>query len=364
MFGFQYAIGALDVRATGGGTCVQKRAAHYPSVFVAVRRRRHRVTCCVGAPERAAEGVVAAAASPELKAPRCVLLDQDGVLWHGESSVEGSADAVKELRARGIRTIFVTNNVRFSRRGYAQKLKRNGIDARPDDIVTSGSALASYVKSKHSDIKTAYVIGEPGLVEELESVGIRCFRHDASTEMDEALFANLSDMSKRTDEDKQMQLPERCDLVAIGWDLQFSMAKMSYASFFVQKGALFLATNLDAQDKSASGYLMPGTGPMVGALECATGRAADAVIGKPSALLIETILTEFGVERADAMMVGDRLDTDILFAKNGGIGSVLVLTGCTTEQELAELDPSDIRRPDHVFPSLAHYVAALPSPAR
>mmetsp|Transcript_7170 Transcript_7170/g.19207 ORF Transcript_7170/g.19207 Transcript_7170/m.19207 type:complete len:364 (-) Transcript_7170:1113-2204(-) len=266
-----------------------------------------------------------------------VLLDQDGVLWHGDEPIAGSMDTVRMLQDRQIMTLFITNNAKLSRAQYARKLQRFGIDATAEHVITSGSVLAAHLA--HRGVETAYVIGESGLTDELELLGIKCITHSREERMDDVLFASI-------------ELPV-VDAVAVGWDMSFSFAKLCHASAHVQRGAYFAATNRDVADVSPNGLLLPGTGPMLSAIEQACKRQS-VVVGKPNTELAQHVLRHYELSADRTVMVGDRLDTDILFARRAGIPSALVMSGCTTPLELSALEPSDERRPDVVADSLAH----------
>mmetsp|Transcript_12993 Transcript_12993/g.28288 ORF Transcript_12993/g.28288 Transcript_12993/m.28288 type:complete len:380 (-) Transcript_12993:1008-2147(-) len=265
-----------------------------------------------------------------------VLLDQDGVLWHGDSAIHGSMETVRDLQTRGIATLFITNNAKLSRAQYSKKLQHFGITASTTDVITSGSVLAAHLSQQGA--RTAYVVGAQGLVDELELVGIQCFTSSLEDEMDDVSFASLD--------------PPPVDAVAVGWDMSFNFCKLCLASAHIQRGSYFAATNRDVADVSSNGLLLPGTGPMLTAIEKASGAEAH-VVGKPNTELAHHVLESRALSASRTVMVGDRLDTDILFAKRAGIPAALVLTGCTTRPQLASLAPHDERRPNFVADSLS-----------
>ncbi|CAM9409248.1 unnamed protein product [Chrysoparadoxa australica] len=250
------------------------------------------------------------------------LLDCDGVLWTGDIPLPGSVETVIALKKAGKRVVFITNNSSKSRRQYKQKFEKFGIPGITEaDIVTSGSALAEYVSLQHPGIKTVYSIGEDGFFEELEKVGLELV-HDRESDhiiTDEG-FGKLEGMQHPPVE------------AVIGLDQGFSYRKLCMASFYIQRGAHFVGTNLDTSDRMGS-YLIPGTGPLLQSISNACG-VEPVVIGKPNPLLIKQILEVNGFEASRTCMIGDRLDTDIAFGNNGGITSALVMTGVTSEEKL------------------------------
>lgn len=151
--------------------------------------------------------------------------------------------------------------------------------------------------------------------------------------------------------------------VIIGFDGRFCYYKLAMASMYLryQKGCKFVATNKDASYPDTHCFV-PGGGSLVQSLETGSGRKPDVVAGKPSSSLLDLIVTATGIDRARTCMVGDRLDTDILFGNSGGLGSsLLVLTGVSSVADAAKYPEGDHHRPTHFvdsFGSLAALIAA------
>ncbi|KAG5192834.1 haloacid dehalogenase-like hydrolase family protein [Tribonema minus] len=279
------------------------------------------------------------------------LLDCDGVLWAGsgalpgESASTGAVETLDALRAAGKRVLFITNNSSKSRRQYAAKFAAFGVSVDPNDIVTSGSAMANYLKME--GITYAYVIGEDGLIEELELAGVTCIRDakGAGPLMSESEFMAL-------------ELDPKVQAVCVGWDRSFGFRQMSIASAYLQQGVGFIGANPDNADRVGP-LLFPGTGPLLAAIQSASG-AVPVIIGKPNPILIKGILAQFGMDQARTAMVGDRLDTDMAFANAGGISSVLVMTGVSTDADLAALSAERAHMaPAFVMAALASLRPAL-----
>lgn len=296
------------------------------------------------APAGAHGAAPAGAAWPALRADDfdAFLLDQDGVLWQGDASIPGVLETVARLQSAGKRVFFVTNNSTRTRAQVAARLTKAGVRACPSDVLTSGAAAADYLLATlPAEQRALFVVGEPGLVEELEGSGFTCTRGpDGEASLTEHAFAALFDAAAPT-----------YGAVVVGYDTQFTSAKLARASAAVQRGALLVGTNPDAGDACGAG-IMPGTGPLIAAVECATGVRA-VVVGKPAPTLITQLILRHGLDPARTVMVGDRLDTDMAFGAAGGVSRCLVLSGVATEAQAAQLLPNDPQRPTHMLASLA-----------
>jgi len=272
-----------------------------------------------------------------------ILLDCDGVLWAGGEAISGSVETVDALRKAGKKVLFITNNSSKSRREYSEKLNGFGIATSKSDVITSGSAMADYLFGH--GIKSVYVIGEKGLIEELEGVGIKCVydKNNASPFMDEADFLSFN-------------ADPSVEAVCVGWDRFFTFRKLTISSIYLQRGCRFIGANPDISDRVGE-LLFPGTGPILASIESASG-VSPYIIGKPNPALVKQILERNKMEACNTVMIGDRMDTDIAFANSAGITSVLVMTGVTTEDDLDEShDFSDT--PSLVMPSLSSILPGL-----
>jgi phosphoglycolate/pyridoxal phosphate phosphatase family enzyme len=273
------------------------------------------------------------------------LLDMDGVLWHGAAPVPGSLETVAALQAAGKRCFFVTNNATRSRAAVAARLTHAGIAASAETVLTSGSAAAEFltalVRPSGASTRTAFVIGEAGLVTELSLAGIVCdCGPPGEVSLSDADFGALFAPSAPT-----------YDAVVVSYDGACTSAKLARASAAVQRGAALVGTNPDAGDRCGGG-LQPGAGVFIAALEAATGTRA-IVVGKPAPTLIAQLLARHGLDPRRTVMIGDRLDTDIAFGTAGGVETCLVLTGVATLEQAELLAADDARRPTHLMSSLA-----------
>jgi glycerol-1-phosphatase len=239
-----------------------------------------------------------------LRAYDCFLVDLDGVLYRGPEPIPGAAETVAEMKEAGKRVVFVTNNSARTPGRVAEILTGMGIPAAPQEIVTSGLATARLLGDR--GIRSAFVIGEAGLRAALAEAGVEVLDGE----------------------------PEVADVVVVGWDRSADYAKLRTASLLVQRGAELVATNADASYPAPEG-VWPGAGALLAVLTTTTG-AIPEVVGKPFAPLLEEALRRGG--GGHALVIGDRLDSDIAGAGGFGLDSLLVLTGVSAPRDLLRSD--------------------------
>ena len=287
-----------------------------------------------------------------------ICCDMDGVLWLGNEEISQSIDALKVLKFSGKSIVFVTNNSAKTKLNIKDKLKSLGYDASIKDIVTSSSVTAEYLRSMLRDggaqrtpIKV-FMIGNPALEEELTAVGFEVLKvsEEESPEIDEDEFSKLSQITG-----------DKVEAVVVGIDYAFNYRKLAMGSMYLGRGALFVATNPDAANKVSSGALLPEPGALIAALESVSGKVAT-ICGKPSDIIVKHVLDLLKCDPSRVMMVGDRLDTDIAFANKAGVSSCLVLSGCTSEEEVKdqiENPTDDNKTPDFVANDLWDMVSPV-----
>ena len=223
----------------------------------------------------------------------------------------------------------------MTRAGYKKKFDRLGLDIPPEEIFSSSFAAAAYLeqtKFKESG-KKVYIIGEVGICEELDLIDVPYIGGPADSD-------KVPEMGPggRLDVDKDV------GAVIVGFDRMVNYYKIQYAQLCInEENAEFIATNLDAVTHLTDAQEWAGNGSMVGAIRGCTGME-PTVVGKPSPLMIEYLESKYGVDRDRICMVGDRLDTDVLFGTDNGLKSLLVLSGVTTEEKL--LSPENTITPD------------------
>lgn len=244
---------------------------------------------------------------------RAFIFDLDGVLYRGEDGIPGAAEAVAGLRARRPAPLifFLTNNSSQTRADYVAKLSRLGIPCHEDEIVTSASAAGSYLVAQGARGRTVLCVGGIGIRDEMTRAGLLLVPADTPP----------ADV--------------RADFLVVGMDRQFNYDTLYRAQQAVLHGASFIATNRDGQYPIEHEQVTPGGGAMVAAIEACTD-TVPLVMGKPETLGLQTLLDRADLLPDQAVMIGDRLDTDVLCGNRLGVPTVLVLTGVTSEAKLGD----------------------------
>jgi len=232
---------------------------------------------------------------------KAVIFDLDGTLYLGKTPIAGAAEAVERFRKQGKRIFFITNAATKSREGIAAKLSAMGFQARKDEIISGAYLLARHIRQNHSG-KKVYFVGERGMYDEFAALGI--------------------------------QTADEADVVAAGLDRAFTYDKLAKAHMNLRKGAAFLASSLDHVYPTETGD-MPGSGSIVEAIAFCSGKR-PYVVGKPNTFAFEIMKKDYGLKAEEVLMVGDRLDTDITFAKACGLRSALVLSGNAKKKDIGK----------------------------
>ncbi|HUG38039.1 MAG TPA: HAD-IIA family hydrolase [Candidatus Limnocylindrales bacterium] len=245
------------------------------------------------------------------------LLDLDGTVYLGERLLPGAAEAIAGLRGAGRRVAFLSNKPLETRADYARKLARLGVPTDPEDVINSSLVLARHLRERDAGAPV-FVIGEPPLIAEMREHGF------------------------------EVREDERVRWVVIAFDRTFSYAKLNTALQAVRQGARLIATNPD-RTCPVDGGEIPDCAGMIAAVEAVTGKRVEAIVGKPSPIILEVALRALGVPAADSVIVGDRIETDIAMGKRSGLHTILVLSGVTRPDDprIADLAP------DHVIGSIA-----------
>ncbi len=238
------------------------------------------------------------------------IFDLDGTLFRGNEPIPGAAETVAQLRREGAKIRYLTNNSSTTRADYQAKLDRLGFAAAEQEIYSSATGSASRLQELGTT--TVFVVGEPGLITTLQQAGIQVL--------------NVDDEGKAGPSQSAVE-PEA---LLVGICRTFTYALLSAAMQVGLRGAKFFATNTDATYPMEGGKQIPGAGSIVSAVATCLGREPE-VFGKPHPYLVKLILREAGVTPSDALVVGDRYETDIVAGKNAGCDTLLVLTGVTQE---------------------------------
>ncbi|XP_041061813.1 glycerol-3-phosphate phosphatase [Carcharodon carcharias] len=253
-----------------------------------------------------------------------LLFDCDGVLWRGESPIPGAVQLINRLQEQGKRVFFLTNNSTKSRQMYGEKLRALGFQARPEQVFGTAPCSALYLRQEARLRGSVYLIGGATLRGELQTQGIACSGSGPGPE--------LTPGPGPTQVWAAEPLDPAVGAVLVGFDEHFTYMKLCRATRYLQNPAcIFLATNTDTLLPLEGGGV-PGTGCLVKAIEAASNRTAH-VIGKPSTFMLECMVKEHGINPSRTVMVGDRLDTDILMGSNCGLRTILTLTGVSTLEE-------------------------------
>ncbi len=236
----------------------------------------------------------------EVRQKSAFICDMDGVIYHGNEIVPGVADFLSWLEKNNKKYLFLTNNSGKSPKELQQKLFRMGLSVGEEHFYTSAQATARFLKSQAPGC-SAYVIGEPYLYHALYESGIMLNDYDP-------------------------------DYVVIGETYNYNLDAMCKAMRLVEKGARLIGTNTDLTYPDETGNV-PACRALVSPIELTTGAKAYYV-GKPNPLMMRTALHIMDVHSADTVMIGDRMDTDIIAGIETGLTSVLVLSGVSTTENI------------------------------
>ncbi len=258
-----------------------------------------------------------------------LIIDMDGVLWHGNQPLPGLSNFFATLRELQIPFVLATNNASLTQQQYIDKLAAMSVQVSPSEILTSSMATARYLKENlPADQRRVYVIGEEGLTKPLQQQGF-----------------TLTDLYQVNQPEKGIN-NDGADIVVSGLDRKLTWDKLATATLNIRAGAAFYATNADTTLPTELGEVM-GNGGVLAALTAATGQT-PIVIGKPEPILYQQALEILGSDQHNTIAIGDRLNTDILGAVNAGMRSLMVLTGVSSEADLADIDYA----PDWILPDI------------
>ncbi|XP_028405623.1 glycerol-3-phosphate phosphatase-like [Dendronephthya gigantea] len=267
------------------------------------------------------------------------IFDCDGVLWRQNDVYPRTAELIKYLRKLGKKIFFVSNNNTKARRQYLEKFYRLGIDAKEEEIYSSGYAAAYYIKHVAKLQGKVYVIGSPGLVEELEKENIS---HIGSGP-DEVKFDEIG-------KDEGVTLDPEVTCVLHGFDSHYNYNKIRKAVNYLAKDSVqFIATNKDMTFPSAGNFIFPGTGCLVTATEVSAGRKAT-IVGKPGTLIMDCIVHQHNIDPRKACVFGDNICTDIEFGNRCSTSTVLVLTGVSSLADVESERKSSCGKPNMKIP--------------
>ncbi|MCC6606904.1 MAG: HAD-IIA family hydrolase [Anaerolineae bacterium] len=249
-----------------------------------------------------------------------LILDMDGVLWRGNEPMPGLADFFDTLRQHGIGFVMATNNASKTPQQYVAKLAQFGVSVSEAQIFTSAEATGDYLQRIYEPGVKAFVVGDVGLVTAVQS------RHFQLLSVDEVMGG------------------ETAVFVVAGFNPHATYPQLAAGALLIHKGADFVGTNPDLTFPSEYGPL-PGAGSFLAFLQAATG-VQPVVIGKPGPLIFQMAMEKLGGTPQNTAMVGDRLETDIAGGKAAGIQTILVLSGISQLDDVAQANGL---KPDHIF---------------
>jgi NagD protein len=242
---------------------------------------------------------------------RHLALDLDGTLYLGGRVFEFTGPFLAKLQKLGIGRTFFTNNSSKSTKQYVEHLRKMGIEAAEQDIYSSTHATLHYLRTQQPDVKKLFVLGTPGLQEEIAENG-----YELTGDGDDAP-----------------------DAVVVGFDTTLTYARLCRAAWWISRGKPYIATHPDRLCPTDQPTLLVDCGAMCAMLTHATGRPIDAVLGKPAAAMLQGVMHRHGVKPGEIAVVGDRLYTDMAMARNAGAMGILVLTGETTTADVDAANP-------------------------
>lgn len=266
---------------------------------------------------------------------RGFVFDLDGTVYLGEAALPGAVGTIADLRAQGCRILFITNKPLQPRTVYAEKLTKLGIPTHPDDIITSGYVLGFHLARHYPDLRY-YVIGEQALLDELRGHGL-------------TIVEEFADQNP-----KEVIEPHGVDAVVVAFDRTLDYRKLNTAYQALRQGARFFATNADKTCPMPGGGI-PDAGATIAALEHISGRKLELLAGKPSSLIMEVALARLELPPERCIMVGDRLETDMVMGRSAGMHTAVVLTGATSRAHLPRADVA----PDFVLENIGELTQAL-----
>ncbi|EAL65021.1 hypothetical protein DDB_G0284737 [Dictyostelium discoideum AX4] len=257
------------------------------------------------------------------------IFDCDGVLWIADTIVPGAIETLNYLRQTlGKKILFVTNNSTKTRQQFLEKIKSFNIEAFIDEVYGSSYGAAIYLNQINfpKETKKVFIIGEHGLEKELNDQNFKTIKE-------------INKLKDGLDSVQNTAIDKDVGAVIVGMDTQLTFQKATYAHMCIKEieGCLFIATNPDTSYPVKNEKTLPGAGSIVAMIQTSTG-VKPITIGKPETLLLDVILKKDNLNPERTLFVGDRLDTDIAFAVNGGIRSLLVLTGISKLNEINNID--------------------------
>ena len=260
----------------------------------------------------------------KLKEKTLYLLDMDGTIYNENQIFDGTLEFLEEIKRRGGQYVFITNNSSKSVEDYVQKVQAMGIEAEYENFYTSSQATAMYLKENYPN-QVVYCMGTKSLIKELREAGI-----EVVTEVD-----------------------ERASVVLLGFDTENTSEKIRNTCIMLGRDVAYLATNPDLVCPVSFGYI-PDCGSMSIMLKNATVKE-PFFIGKPEPIMVNCVLKQLNCKRENAVIVGDRLYTDIKTGENAKVDTICVLSG---EASMEDILQGEVK-PTYIFKSVKEIYEGL-----
>jgi len=256
------------------------------------------------------------------------VFDLDGTIYLGDELLPGAERLILKLREMGKRVVFLSNNPTKDPEMYAEKLTKLGLETPVSEIVNTVVTMTRWLRENHPDA-TVFPIAEEPLKNALREAGI-----------------------------KMSENPEEIDIVIASYDRGFDYRKLQIAfdAIWFHGRAKLVTTNPDRYCPFPGGRGEPDAAAIVGAIEGCTGAKCEVNVGKPSPIMLQTIMDLMGLDAKDCVMSGDRLYTDIRMGLDAGMPSAVVLTGETTAESLAEEPEENV--PEYILARIDHLIPA------
>jgi len=257
----------------------------------------------------------------ELKRKTAFISDMDGVVYHGNNLLPGAADFIRLMEERDLRYLFLTNSSERTPRELAEKLTRLGVSVSPEHFYTSALATADFLARQKPGC-SVFAVGEAGLFNALYEQGI-----------------SMNDTDP--------------DYVVIGETRTYSFDRLEKAVRLVLNGARLIGTNPDLTGPTENG-IVPATGALISPIELATGKKAY-FIGKPNPFMMRRAVKHLAAMSRETVIIGDRMDTDIIAGVEAEVDTVLVLSGVTSREDI----PRFAYTPKYIMRGLSELVETL-----
>jgi NagD protein len=257
---------------------------------------------------------------PDLSSIRHIVLDMDGTMYLGRTVFPDTLPFLAILSRLDIGCSYITNNCSRSRAEYAQHLREIGIDASGETIWTSAHATIAYLREALPNVERLFVLGSSGLHEEFRQAGF-----------------GVVDVEP--------------DAVVVGFDTSLTYDRLARTAYWIAKGLPYVATHPDRVCPTDRPTVLPDCGAICALLKAATGRAPQAVPGKPNRAMLNAVIDANHLAPNQVAMVGDRLYTDMQMARDAGVLAVLTLTGETKQTDVEQSYPGE--PPDLIVENLA-----------